>query len=72
MVFLRELYYTVIVMRGSPLQNKIMKKFLLHLDKKSIANFRLRKYNDLVVQLRISNREFQKGKGECIHYEKAD
>lgn len=34
MVFLRELYYTVIVMRGSPLQNRIMKKFLLHLDKK--------------------------------------
>ena len=49
------------------------KKFLLYLDKKSIANFRLRKYNDLVVQLRISNKEFQKKeKGECIHYEKAD
>lgn len=62
MVFLRELYYTVIVMRGSPLQNQIMKKFLLHLDKKSIDNFGMEKYNDLVVQLRISNREFQKRK----------
>ena len=40
------------------------KKFLLHLDKKSIANFRFRKYNDLVVQLRISNKEFQKRKKE--------
>ena len=40
------------------------KKFLLYLDKKSIANFRFRKYNDLVVQLRISNKEFQKRKKE--------
>lgn len=40
------------------------KKFLLYLDKKSIANFCFRKYNDLVVQLRISNKEFQKRKKE--------
>ena len=40
------------------------KKFLLYLDKKSIANFRFKKYNDILVQLRISNKEFQKRKKE--------
>ena len=64
MVFLREMYYTHKRDEEVISSEQNYKKFLLYLDKKSIANFRLRKYNDLVVQLRISNKEFQKRKKE--------
>ena len=64
MVFLREMYYTHKRDEEVTSSEQNYKKFLLHLDKKSIANFRFRKYNDLVVQLRISNKEFQKRKKE--------
>jgi len=64
MVFLREMYYTHKRDEEVISSEQNYKKFLLYLDKKSIANFRFRKYNDLVVQLRISNKEFQKRKKE--------
>ena len=64
MVFLKEMYYTHKRDEEVTSSEQNYKKFLLHLDKKSIANFRFRKYNDLVVQLRISNKEFQKRKKE--------
>ena len=64
MVFLREMYYTHKRDEEVISSEQNYKKFLLYLDKKSIANFRFKKYNDLVVQLRISNKEFQKRKKE--------
>ncbi len=39
--------------------------------KKTIDNSPYRKYNTIVMQ-KAAKQEFQKGKGECIHYEKAD
>ena len=75
MEFLKKLYYNVGVSEVQSTSEGESKLYRFYkkckICKKTIDNFPYLKYNFLVMQLGIS-KEFQKEKGECINYEKAD